>query len=63
MKYDETILFIENDDNTRKIYSDFFRGIFATVIEASNGRSKKFVKTIVKPLLLYLAQISKKTLF
>ena len=45
MKYDETILFIENNDNTRKIYSDFFRGIFATVIEASNGREgiSKFI--------------------
>ena len=45
MKYDKAILFIENDNNTRKIYSDLFRGIFATVIEASNGREgiSKFI--------------------
>ncbi|MBU2880164.1 EAL domain-containing protein [Aliiglaciecola lipolytica] len=45
MKYDTTILYIESDDNTRNIYSDFLRGMFATVLEASNGREgiSKFI--------------------
>lgn len=45
MKYDSTILYIENDDDTRKIYADLFRGIFSTVLEASNGREgiSKFI--------------------
>ncbi|XQW85300.1 EAL domain-containing protein [Thalassotalea piscium] len=45
MKFNESVLFIENDKATRKIYSDFFRGIFKTVLEASNGREgiSKFI--------------------
>ena len=37
MKHDATILYIENDVDTREIYSNFFRDKFTTVIEATNG--------------------------
>ncbi|WP_435237204.1 EAL domain-containing protein [Psychromonas sp. PT13] len=37
MKYDATVLYIRNEKDTRKVYSDFFRNKFATVIEASDG--------------------------
>ena len=37
MKYDATILYIRNEADTRKVYSDFFRKKFATVIEANDG--------------------------
>ena len=37
MKYDATILYIRNETDTRKVYSDFFRKKFATVIEANDG--------------------------
>ena len=37
MKYDATILYIRNEADTRKVYSDFFRKNFATVIEANDG--------------------------
>ncbi|MDO6593938.1 EAL domain-containing protein [Neptuniibacter sp. 1_MG-2023] len=45
MKHDLTVLYIESNEHTRKIHVDFFRGIFTTVLEASNGREgiSKFV--------------------
>ena len=38
MKYDGTILYISNDSGADKVYCDFFREKFTTVIEAGNGR-------------------------
>ncbi|MFA3792269.1 EAL domain-containing protein [Aliiglaciecola sp. SL4] len=38
MKYKETILYVESNDDTRALYAEFLRGIFTTVLEASNGR-------------------------
>ena len=37
MKYDATVLYIRNETDTRKVYSDFLRKKFATVIEANDG--------------------------
>ncbi|MEG3753889.1 EAL domain-containing protein [Psychromonas arctica] len=37
MKYDATILYVRNEESNRKVYSDFLRKKFATVIEAHDG--------------------------
>ncbi|GAB2684617.1 CheR family methyltransferase [Aliiglaciecola aliphaticivorans] len=38
MKFKGTILYVENNDDTRAQYAVFLREIFTTVIEATNGR-------------------------
>ncbi len=45
MKYNKTLLYIEDEEDTRKVYTDFFKRRFETVITAKNGREglSKFV--------------------